>query len=109
MQLSPLKAHLHNRHIVMSAICQLCDKGEDETAEHFFISCNKHATSRINLFQQLGPIVDGLGININNIQNSNNVRRLTDIMINGHSELQYQDNMWLFSVAQKYIGNTKRF
>ena len=63
----------------------------------------------VNLFQQLGPIVDRLGIKINNIQNSNNVKKLTDIMINGHPESQYQDNIYLFSVVQKYIGNTKWF
>ena len=92
----------------MSAVCELCDTGEN--AEHFFIRCNKHTTSRIKLFQQLGSIVDGLSININNIHNTNNVRTLTDIMINGHSELQYQDKIRLFYVVQEeYIGNTKRF
>ena len=65
------------------------------------VTGNKHATSRINLFQQLGPIVDGLGININNMQNSNNVRRLTYIIINGHSELQYQDNIMFIQCGTK--------
>ena len=101
--LSPLKHQLHSHRIIESPTCIQCHSGEEETTTHYLLRCTKHMTSRRDLLQGLGPTIDRLGIDIDN------TTLITKLLLTGHPELTFNENVSLCKSVQNYINNTKRF
>ncbi len=105
--LSALKEQLHSHHIIEDPTCLQC-RNEDETIEHYLLVCTRHVGARRVMFQRLGPLVAGLGINFNNINNNTNMR-ITSVLLSGSEELPYDDNIQIMQIVQDFITASKRF
>ncbi len=101
--LSPLKQQLYSHGIIESPTCNRCNTGENETVIHYLLRCPTYMVHREELLSSLRPVVGGLNININN------TNLVTDLLLNGSSNLSTYDNTMLFNMVQTYITNTKRF
>jgi hypothetical protein len=90
---SPLNAHLCNDlHVIPSPICP-CGAGQNETPEHFFLTCSLFDQSRNELKQDLLPYV------INNV----------DFLLYGVPNESIAENTKIFTAVHKFIRNSKRF
>lgn len=101
--LSPLRQHLYQQCIIESPICLHCDDNVEESTTHYIMRCPKHATSRNLLLLKMGPTLDILNIN------NNSESKIMNLIIKGHSNLTFQQNVDIFNLVQEFIANTKRF
>ena len=100
--LSHLRQHLHSHHIIESPYCpNSCWDRLAEGTEHYFLHCPQYAASRDQMLGGLGPTVDKLGVN-RNIE-------IVKLILNGHSELSFAENISLLRTVQQFINNTGRF
>ena len=101
--LSPLRQHLFRHYIVDSPMCLLCDENEEESVTHYVMGCPRHTTARDLLLLKMEPTLDLLNININSEIS------IVKLIINGHPNLTFQQNVNLFNIVHEYITNSKRF
>ena len=82
---------LCRNHLRDSPLCDCLDEIED--AEHYLFRCRRFTIPRLSLFQKtrhLHPLN-------------------THLLLNGNSNLSYDDNVILFEAVQKFIKDTARF
>ena len=101
--LSPLRQHLFRHYIVDSPMCLLCDENEEESVTHYVMGCPRHTTARDLLLLKMEPTLDLLNININTEIS------IMKLIINGHPNLSFQQNVNLFNIVHEFITNSKRF
>ena len=100
--LGHLRQQLHTHHIVETPYClHSCCHQKPESTDHYLLQCPKYAASRELLLRGLGPTVDRLGINTSS--------DLINLLLNGHQDLSFQENINLLVSVQLYIKNTGRF
>ena len=88
--MSDLNYDLVNRHLRENARCN-CG-ADNETANHFFLECNKYTVERSITIFHLPPL-----------------SRNTHTLLYGSPEYSLSFNDFIFSVAQEFIQITKRF
>ena len=81
----------------------LCDENEEESVTHYVMGCPRHTTARDLLLLKMEPTLDLLNININSEIS------IMKLIINGHPNLSFQQNVNLFNIVHEFITNSKRF
>ena len=87
---SPLNLTLFQKNILESPLCEC---GEIESTEHFFLLCRNYREARMSLLESVRPICVCS----------------TKILLYGDNSLSTEHNILIFEAAHKYITNTKRF
>ena len=91
MECSNLRAHLCQLHVIDDPTCICSNAVEDN--EHYFLNCPLYYVQRQKLFDTITPITE---LNI-------------DIILNGTSELSYNNNIAIIDAVHEYIKESDRF
>ena len=74
-----------------------------ETTVHFLRHCPLFANQRLELFQDLNPIILANDLTISNDQN------LIKLLLYGHEGLKFEENQRILQATLRFIGKTSRF
>jgi hypothetical protein len=85
---SSLNLTLFQKNILESPLCEC---GEIESTEHFFLLCRNYCEARRSLLESVHPICS------------------TKILLYGDNSLSSDQNILIFEAVHKYIKTTKRF
>jgi hypothetical protein len=84
----------NNLHVIDSPACT-CRSGVDETAEHFFLHCEKYTDERLTMVMTLAQ----LGY----------VNPRVDLLLSGNPTRHVTHNAEIFKAVHTFIVATKRF
>jgi hypothetical protein len=108
MGLSALNCHRKKYNFIRHNTCPLCgNKPENEV--HFFLKCPDLVIQRTVLMGTITPIIDGT-VNFSiPTSSTGHHNELVMLLLYGCPELNYDQNILLFSAVQIYITQSHRF
>ena len=74
-----------------------------ETTQHFLLKCHIFNVCRLNLFENVNPILIA-----NNLQNLND-SEMVSLLLYGHVKLPFLSNQTILKATISYIEKTYRF
>ena len=100
--LSHLRAHLFSYNLIDNPICQFCNI-EPETTEHYIISCPTYNGVRVRFLMSIANLLEPQYIA------SLDDNKIVDIFLHGDDTLDFEVNKQLFTMAQTFLVDSKRF
>ncbi len=100
--LSHLRSHLFSHNLIDNPICQFCNL-EPETIDHYIVRCPTYNNVRVRFLMDLANLLDPQYIA------SLDDSKIVEIFLYGDNELTYDTNKQLFSMAQSFLIDSKRF
>ncbi len=100
--LSHLRAHLFSHNLIENPVCQFCDL-EPETTDHYILRCPTYNNVRVRFLMDIANLLDPQFIA--NLDDN----KIVSLFLYGDNELNYDINKQLFSMAQTFLVESKRF
>ncbi len=100
--LSHLRAHLYANNIIPDPTCQFCGL-EVESLDHFLLRCPTYTVHRVRYLMDINNVLPPPYIA------SLNDEKIVELFLYGDSTLDYNINVELFTMAQTFLTNSKRF
>ncbi len=100
--LSHLRAHLFSHNLIDNPICQFCNI-EPETTEHYIIRCPTYNGVRVRFLMSIANLLEPQYIA------SLDDNKIVDIFLDGDDTLDFKVNKQLFTMAQTFLVDSKRF
>ena len=100
--LSHLRAHLFSHNLIDNPICQFCNI-EPETTDHYIIRCPTYNGVRVKFLMSIANLLEP------QYMASLDDNKIVDIFLHGDDTLDFEVNKQLFTTAQTFLVDSKRF
>ncbi len=100
--LSHLRAHLFSHNLIDNPTCQFCNL-EPETTDHYILRCPTYNNVRVRFLMDIANLLEPQYIA------SLDDSKIISIFLYGDVELGYDTNKQLFTMAQTFLVDSKRF
>ena len=100
--LSHLRAHLFSHNLIDNPICQFCNI-EPETTDHYIVRCPTYNNVRVRFLMDIATLFEPQYVA------SLDDNKIVDIFLHGDDTLDFEINKQLFTMAQTFLVDSKRF
>ncbi len=100
--LSHLRSHLFSHNLIDNPICQFCNL-EPETSDHYILRCPTYTNVRVRFLMNIANLLEPQYIA------SLDDTKIVNIFLYGDTELDFETNKQLFTMAQTFLVDSKRF